>query len=118
MNTQPLDKLIGTDLFRFIWPPMQQAADIALRLAEFVGTFRGPEQYQLERVMTHLIQGLENHALHREVWQALVKGTTDIDFSDNTFWITENGNPENGRTWRIHVADTCFMPDDGIVELL
>lgn len=118
MNDQPLDKLLGTDLFRFIWPPMQQAADIALRLAPFAADFRGPEQYQLERVMVHLIQGLENHQLHREVWEALTDGDTEIDFNDNAFWITENGDLENGRTWKIKIADTSFMPDDGIVELL
>ena len=123
MNTkQPLDKLLGTDMFRFIWPSMQQAADIALRLAPFVAYYNGPEQYQLERVLSHLIQGLEEHEPHRDVWQALLKSETDIDFNDdfndNTLWVTENGDLENGRTWKIKIADTGFMPDDGIVELV
>lgn len=118
MTTKSLDKLLGTDLFRFIWPPMQQAAQITLRLAPFESDFRGPEQYQLERVMTHLIEGLENHPLHRDVWQALLKGSTEIKYNDETFWVTENWYLENGRTWKIKIADTNFMPDDGIVELL
>ena len=113
-----LDKVLGTDMFRFIWPAMQQAADIALRLAVFGGTFQGPEQYELERVMTHLIEGLENFEDHRDVWQALTKGETEIEYNDQVFWVTASGGLENGRTWKIHVADTSFMPDDGIVELL
>lgn len=114
MTTKSLDKLLGTDLFRFIWPPMQQAASIALRLAPFAAEFRGPEQYQLERVMTHLIEGLENHPLHRDVWQALTKSDTEIEYNDNTFWVDD----QVFRTWKIKVNDTSFMPDDGIVELL
>lgn len=118
MTTKSLDKLLGTDMFRFIWPPMQQAAQIALRLAPFESDFRGPEQYQLERVMTHLIEGLETFETHRDVWQALLKGSTEIKYNDETFWVTENWYLENGRTWKIKIADTGFMPDDGIVELL
>ncbi len=118
MTTKSLDKLLGTDMFRFIWPAMQQAADIALRLAPFEATHNGPEQYELERVMNHLIQGLENFEEHREVWAALTKGETEIDYNDQAFWVTENGDLENGRTWKVSVADCGFMPDDGIVELL
>lgn len=118
MNTKSLDKILGTDMFRFIWPAMQQAADIALRLAVFGGTFQGPEQYQLERVMTHLIEGLESHPSHRDAWQALTEGDTEIDYNDQAFWVTENGDLENGRTWKIKINDCGFMPDDGIVELL
>ena len=97
---------------------MQQAADIALRLAAFGSDFRGPEQYQLERVMIHLIEGLENFEGHREVWQSLQTYASGIEFSDNAFWVSEFGELENGRTWKIKIADTVFMPDDGIVELL
>ncbi len=118
MTTKSLDKILGTDMFRFIWPAMQQAADIALRLAPFEADYNGPEQYQLERVMTHLIQGLENFEEHRDVWQALTKFSTEIDFNDRAFWVTENGDLENGRTWKIKINDCGFMPDDGIVELL
>jgi hypothetical protein len=118
MTTKSLDKLLGTDMFRFIWPAMQQAAGIALRLAAFDSDFWGPEKYQVERVMTHLIEGLENFEEHRDVWQALTKSSTEIDFNDRAFWVTENGDLENGRTWKIKIADTGFMPDDGIVELL
>lgn len=99
-------------------PTMQQAASIALRLAAFDSDFWGPEKYQAERVMTHLIEGLENHPLHRDVWQALTEGSTEIDYNDQAFWVTENGDLENGRTWKIKIADTGFMPDEGIVELL
>ena len=118
MTTKSLDKILGTDMFRFIWPAMQQAADIALRLAVFGGTFQGPEKYQLDRVMTHLIEGLENFEEHREVWQSLQTYASGIEFSDNAFWVSEFGELENGRTWKIKIADTGFMPDDGIVELL
>ena len=118
MNTKSLDKLLGTDMFRFIWPAMQQAADIALRLAAFDSDFWGPEKYQLERVMTHLIQGLENHPPHRDVWEALQTYASGIEFSDNAFWVSEFGELENGRTWKIKIADTGFMPEEGIVELL
>ena len=97
---------------------MQQAAGIALRLAAFDSDFWGPEKYQVERVMIHLIEGLENFETHREVWKILTKGDTEIDFNDRAFWVTENGDLENGRTWKIKIADTGFMPDEGIVELL
>ena len=43
MNTKSLDKVLGTDMFRFIWPAMQQAADIALRLAAFDSDFWGEQ---------------------------------------------------------------------------
>ena len=113
-----LKKLLDMNLFNFVRPLVQQAASIALRLAAFDSDFGGPEKYQLERVMTHLIQGLENFVEHRDVWKALTKGSTEIDFNDQAFWVTENGDLEHGRTWKIKIADTGFMPDDGIVELL
>lgn len=110
----PLDKLLKFNLYAQLLHPMQQAAQIALRLAPFASELRGPEQYQLERVMTHLIEGLETFETHRDVWQALTKRGTEIEYNDNTFWVDD----QVFRTWKIKVNDTSFMPDDGIVELL